>query len=249
MPESPPLTKLNCKEKFTIKYPKKGPKMLQKHVKTPKKHVKIALLGVLLLCFSNGIVLEEAWAVPKSPIPPPPVLSSRADVKTDADWQKLSQGNVVITDLTKQSADHVPMVEARILVPRSIDVVREAVSNPQKILRNERKVKSLRLLSKSGNTQLLEYTVMLGRMLPTFDYVLRHQQVSPNVVQFQRVSGSFRDIAGLWQVTPVDDSRTILTYRLRLDPGPGLPGFLIASFSKADLPQMMQNARAAVLAE
>ena len=202
-----------------------------KPLKNPLKHANFAcFLAILCSCLLWNPAFSASPEAPET-------------------MQKLRNGQVVITDLTRQSAEKTPTVEAQILVPRPIADVRKTVSDPQKIMKNEKKVKSLKLLSKTGNTQLLEYTVMMGKMLPTFNYILRHQQTTPDNIQFKRVSGSFKDFEGGWKMTPVDANNTVVTYRLKLDPGPGLPAFLITSLVKADLTRMMENAKAAILSE
>ncbi len=162
------------------------------------------------------------------------------------EWDDLTKGKVVVTQ-DVVSANTLPFVEAKILIPKPPERVWSVVSNPEKLMQEERKVKKVKLLSWTGNKQNVEFSVLMTRLLPPFNYVLQQDLSPPNILRFKRVSGSFRDIQGSWKLLPVENgSKTILTYTLKLDPGPLVPRSLLLGAVKADLPTMMQNAKRAI---
>lgn len=185
-----------------------------------------------------GLALILAWSAG---------LTGTGHATEDPDWSRLSQGQVVIRQHIPPSGS-IPAVEARILVPQPPEKVWTVVANPQRLMSQERKVKKITMLAQQGNRQQVAFTVAMTRLLPTFDYVLQQDLSPPSQLTFKRLSGSFRDIQGSWRLTPAENgTKTILSYTLKLDPGPLVPRGMLLSAVKADLPVMMNNAKQAIL--
>lgn len=164
-----------------------------------------------------------------------------------ADWGKLSQGQVVVKQKKPVSADAPPAVEAKILLQVPVEKAWPVVANPVKLARNERKVKSVKVISKTGNKQNVDFVVSMTPLLPSFHYVLLQELSPPSLLQFHRISGSFKDFVGSWRLTPAESGKkSILTYTLQLDPGPLVPRSLLLGAIKSDLPNLMKNTRAAI---
>ncbi len=173
-------------------------------------------------------------------------LAPHALAGDPADWGKLSQGQVVVKQKATASKE-VPSVEAKILLQVPVEKAWPIVINPVKLARNENKVKKVQVLSKSGNKQNVDFVVSMTPLLPNFHYVLLQELSPPNLLQFHRISGSFKDIVGSWRLTPAESGKkSILTYTLQLDPGPLVPRSLLLGAIKSDLPNLMRNTRAAI---
>lgn len=172
-------------------------------------------------------------------------LCGTASAMAAEDWQILNQGKVVIKQSTP--ANTAPSVEAQILIPKPPQKVWSVVADPERLMRQEQKVKKVKVLSRSGNSQNVEFSVLMTHLLPPFNYVLQQDLSPPSLLRFHRVSGSFKDIQGAWRLIPVENgSKTVLSYTLKLDPGPLVPKGMLINAVKADLPTMMQNARTAI---
>jgi ribosome-associated toxin RatA of RatAB toxin-antitoxin module len=162
------------------------------------------------------------------------------------EWASLSKGQVVITQ-PPVAKNSVPAVEAKILIARPQEEVWNVVADPARLMSDEDKVKKARVISRSGNHQNVEFSVLMTHLLPTFNYVLQQDLSPPNVLQFHRVSGAFKDIQGSWKLLPVENGKkTVLTYTLKLDPGPLVPRGMLLNAVKSDLPNMMRNAKSAI---
>lgn len=171
------------------------------------------------------------------------LIGSRNAQAETPEWSTLKQGRVVVKDVKATQ----PTVDAKILIPRPPDQVWSTVLQPERLMDKEKKVKQIKVVSKTGSTQDLNYTVTMASVLPTLNYTLRHQVTQPNMLQFRRLSGSFKDIQGYWQVTPADSGKSsILTYHLSIDPGPLMPRFMMQNLLKSDLPTMMKNVKAVI---
>lgn len=165
-----------------------------------------------------------------------------------SEMDTLAKGQVVVSQNTEPS-NAMPSVEAKILIAKPQDKVWNVVSNPEKLMREEKKVKKVKVLSRAGNKQNVEFSVLMTRLLPPFNYILLQELSGPGLLRFHRVSGSFKDIQGSWRLTPIENgSKTILTYTLKIDPGPFLPipRWMLLNAVKSDLPSMMMNAKAAI---
>lgn len=169
-----------------------------------------------------------------------PVWADSAEVQT------LQQGKVVVKQ-NPTSANAVPSVEAKILIAKPPEKVWSVVSDPVTLMESERKVKKVKVLSKTANKQNVEFSVMMTPLFPAFNYVLLQELSGPYLLTFHRISGSFRDIQGSWRLTPFDNgTKTILSYTLKLDPGPLIPRALLMAAVKSDLPSMMKNAKLSI---
>lgn len=169
---------------------------------------------------------------------------------TPNEMTTLVKGGVVIND--EQAGDPAKQkgpatVSAKIIIPRPPDQVWPVVINPEDLMCEERKVKEIKTVARTGNTVDVEYTVMYNRLLPTFNYTLRLENKHPNLIRFHRLSGSFKDFEGSWRLTPLENGqKTLLTYTLSIDPGFFAPKFLVVQAIKSDLPNMMRNVKTAI---
>jgi ribosome-associated toxin RatA of RatAB toxin-antitoxin module len=103
-------------------------------------------------------------------------------------------------------------------------------------------LRQAQLLSREANICLIaQQTEAAGR---TFNYVMEHVLTPPQRVDFRRLRGDFRHIEGYWFFDPVEEGRkTLLVYRLHLDPGALVPqNFVIGSQMKA-FPLIMTSIR------
>lgn len=193
-----------------------------------RNYEKIAC-AVLLLGLGGSVLPGAAWS------------------KEISEAEKLAKGQVVVTQNTPTTPKEVPSVEAKILISRPPAKVWTVVSDPEKLMRNEPKVRKVKVISRSPGKQNVDFTVVMAPLLPAFNYVLMQELSPPNLLRFHRISGSFKEIQGSWQLQPAENgSKTILTYTLKLDPGPFVPKALLLPAVKSDLPHMMKNVKTSI---
>jgi len=193
-----------------------------------KYSASFLLMGLMILSLASGFY-NLAWS------------------KEDPDWDALSKGQVVIKQNPGATKNDVPSVEAKILVSRPMNKVWSVVSEPEKLMKDDPRVKLVKVLSRSGNKQNVEFHVWMTHLFPTFNYVLVQELYPPNLLRFHRLSGSFKDIQGSWRLLPAEsNNQTVLSYTLKLDPGPLIPRALLLGAVKSDLPNMMHHAKTAI---
>ena len=75
---------------------------------------------------------------------------------------------------------------------------------------------------------------------PASDYVFRADLVRDRSITFRQVSGDFKANDGIWEFEPVEGGvRTLLRYRVYMDPPGFIPNWLARSTFKRELPQML----------
>lgn len=92
--------------------------------------------------------------------------------------------------------------------------------------------------------ELVEHEIDLGWYSPRIQYVLRADIVADQSITFRQVSGDFKANQGIWEFEPMDSGRrTLLRYRVYLDPPGFVPTWLARSTFKRELPKMLADLR------
>ena len=92
--------------------------------------------------------------------------------------------------------------------------------------------------------ELVEHEIDLGWYSPRIQYVLRTDLVADQSITFRQVSGDFKANHGVWELEPADaGNRTLLRYRVYLDPPGFVPTWLARSTFKRELPQLLIELR------
>ena len=92
--------------------------------------------------------------------------------------------------------------------------------------------------------ELVEHEIDFGWYSPRIQYVLRADFVTDQSISFHQVSGDFKANHGIWELEPADaGNRTLLRYRVVIDPPGYVPTWLARSTFKRELPQMLTALR------
>ncbi len=86
--------------------------------------------------------------------------------------------------------------------------------------------RSAQLVASSGATKTLDIDMIVSRLLPSYKYRVRVQEDQRRMMlTLQRISGDFKHFNGTYQLVPSSNgARTVLVYKLDLDPGKDVPG-------------------------
>jgi uncharacterized membrane protein len=91
---------------------------------------------------------------------------------------------------------------------------------------------------------LVEQEIDFGWYAPRLRYVFRAEFVTDQSITFRQVSGDFKANEGVWEFEPAaDGARTLLRYRVYIDPPGYVPNWLARSTFKRELPQMLTDLR------
>jgi ribosome-associated toxin RatA of RatAB toxin-antitoxin module len=91
--------------------------------------------------------------------------------------------------------------------------------------------------------ELVEHVIDFGWYAPSVQYVFRADVVPDRSITFHQVSGDFKTNEGVWEFEPAGSDRTLLRYRVYMDPPGYIPNWLARSTFKRELPQMLASLR------
>jgi ribosome-associated toxin RatA of RatAB toxin-antitoxin module len=91
--------------------------------------------------------------------------------------------------------------------------------------------------------ELVEHEIDFGWYAPRVKYVFRADMVTDHSITFRQVSGDFKANHGIWEFEPMPGERTLLRYRVYMDPPGYIPNWLARSTFKRELPQMLTELR------
>jgi hypothetical protein len=95
-----------------------------------------------------------------------------------------------------------------------------------------------------GSWETIEREYKYSWLMPAAHDVVRTEYYKPQRIEFQRVSGDFRDQKGAWLLSAsADGSATVLEYQFYVDLGFWLPHSLIQRSLRSDLPAAMRAVR------
>ncbi|HEU5137179.1 MAG TPA: SRPBCC family protein [Steroidobacteraceae bacterium] len=87
---------------------------------------------------------------------------------------------------------------------------------------------------------LVEQEIDFGWYAPRLRYVSRAEFVTDRSISFRQVSGDFKANEGIWEFEPAaNGERTLLRYRVYIDPPGFVPNWLARSTFKRELPEML----------
>lgn len=91
--------------------------------------------------------------------------------------------------------------------------------------------------------ELVEHEIDFGWYAPRVKYVFRADMVEGHSIAFRQVSGDFKANHGIWEFEAMPRGRTLLRYRVYMDPPGYIPNWLARSTFKRELPQMLAGLR------
>lgn len=100
----------------------------------------------------------------------------------------------------------------------------------------------IRSQSVDDSTRLVEHEVDFGWYAPRLTYVFRADMVADRSISFRQVSGDFKVNQGIWEFeADATGERTLLRYRVQIDPPGYVPNWLARSTFRRELPRMLAN--------
>jgi ribosome-associated toxin RatA of RatAB toxin-antitoxin module len=100
-----------------------------------------------------------------------------------------------------------------------------------------------RVLPPAGpaGSHLVEHEIDFGWYAPRIRYVFRADVVTDRRIAFRQVQGDFKANQGVWEFEPHagDSGRTLVRYRVEIDPPGYIPNWLARSTFRRELPRML----------
>lgn len=100
-------------------------------------------------------------------------------------------------------------------------------------------VKSVKILSKSGDTTKVEYNLDI---IKKFSYVLELTEKKNESISWKFISGDlFKKNVGEWVLKDIGDGKTEVTYKIDVDFKMLVPGMISKGLISSNLPSMMKQ--------
>lgn len=160
---------------------------------------------------------------------------------TPAETARVDRGETVIrADL--DSSQRRGTVRAAMMVNAAPDVVFKAMTSCADALKYVPHLRRCRLLPQAADagTRLVEHEIDFGWYAPRIEYVFQADVIPDRRIAFHQVHGDFKTNEGVWEFEPqAGGARTLVRYRVRIDPPGYVPNWLARSTFRRELPQML----------
>jgi ribosome-associated toxin RatA of RatAB toxin-antitoxin module len=161
---------------------------------------------------------------------------------TPAETARVNQGETVIR-AELDSAQRRGTVRAAMLVNAAPEVVFQAMTSCADALKYVPHLRRCRVRPGPGETatRFVEHEIDFGWYAPKLSYVFQADVVTDRRIAFHQVRGDFRTNRGVWEFEPQpgNTARTLLRYRVEIDPPGYVPNWLARSTFRRELPLML----------
>lgn len=103
-----------------------------------------------------------------------------------------------------------------------------------------------KIVSTSGSVKKVAFTVVTEGKLLHFSYVLAITEKRPELIEWKRASGDFKENEGYWKLTPLNNGKsTLVKYAKHIDGGLFFPQFLVRKSVRSSIPIIFAELKAA----
>ncbi len=165
-------------------------------------------------------------------------------ITTDQQWAALRQGEVVLLDSNAGGKERGHSATAAILVGAPPKEVWDVVFDGNTAADFQASLVTSTIVERSAEFTLVEQVVKVG--LHKVKYVVRQAPAPPSLIDFSLESGELEKMDGFWRFLSVGDpadQKTLLVYRLSLEPLIPIPRFMIRKSITNNLPDTLRSVR------
>jgi len=185
------------------------------------------LLRAIVALLFIGICLDAAH---------PLGVAAETDLQLDDSQLARVQKGEILVRLVRSGQQPRGSVEAVVWIDASAETVWRIMTDCDAAPRYIPGLKACKILESGDNWEIIRHDVKWMWLFPRVAYVFRADYQLYRQISFQRISGDLREMSGRWRLSPMDDGRrTIVHYRVYLDPGFMVPGFLVRRSLKKSL--------------
>jgi ribosome-associated toxin RatA of RatAB toxin-antitoxin module len=164
---------------------------------------------------------------------------------TPAEAQRVEKHEIVIR-AALDAGQRRGTVRAAMLVDAPPDIVFQSMTRCADALQYVPHLRVCRVLERAADQswELVEHEIDFGWYAPRLQYIFHADFVTDRSIAFRQVSGDFKANQGVWEFEPAaDGKRTLLRYRVYMDPPGYVPNWLARSTFKRELPKMLADLR------
>ena len=120
----------------------------------------------------------------------------------------------------------------------------------ERVQKYVKELRASKLLEAGENWKIVEHKLKMHPLLPSMKYVFREEYGPDYCIEFNRVSGAFRELTGTWELIPQeDDSSVVLMYSTFVDFGWFIPQSWVNRGINKRVPALLNAFREEVISE
>lgn len=159
------------------------------------------------------------------------------------EFRRLDAGEILI-EADLDASQRRGTVEAALMIDAPPAIVYESMIRCADAVEFVPHLRRCRLVSEpEPGVRFVEHEIDFGWYAPRIDYTIRVDLDPGRSITFRQVSGDFKVNEGRWDFEPGDGERTLVRYRVRIDPPGYVPNWLARSTFRKELPRMLTNLR------
>jgi ribosome-associated toxin RatA of RatAB toxin-antitoxin module len=163
----------------------------------------------------------------------------------DDQVNQLAAGEVIFLE---PEAGH--MLKAVIRIDAPSLLAWEVMSDHERVPKYVKELRGIRILEEGENWKIIEHKLRMHTLLPLFHYAFREEYGPGYSINFERVSGSFKELTGSWKLIPQEDeNHALLVYSTFVDVGWFIPQSWIQKGINKRVPLLLKAFRDEVYSE
>ncbi len=157
----------------------------------------------------------------------------------------LEEGEVIFLEPEGQN-----MLAAVVRIEAKPEFVWEIMLDHERVPNYVKELRESKLLETGENWKVLQHKLKMSPFLPRFEYVFREQYGPGYTIQFNRISGAFRELTGQWKlVSEKGDDHALLLYTTYVDFGWFIPKSWVKKGINKRVPKLLKAFRDEVYRE
>jgi uncharacterized membrane protein len=178
------------------------------------------LISVLILLLSGPVVSAQ---------------TAEAEVFTSQQKEILAAGEIVFLE-----PESPYLFKAAVQIDAPASAVWAVMRDQERIPNYVKSVRESRILETGENWEIVEQKLKLHPLLPRFNFVFKEMYGPGYLIQFERVSGSFKEVQGWWRLDQNESVESVtLVYTTYVDIGWFIPKSWIQQGINKDVPELL----------
>jgi hypothetical protein len=158
---------------------------------------------------------------------------------------QLSAGEVVFLE-----PDGNDMLKAVIRINAPLDLIWQVMLDHQRVPKYVDELRESHLLEQGDNWKIIEHTLKMHTLLPTFHYVFREEYGSDHSITFNRLRGAFKSMTGSWRLFVQEDGEyAYLVYSTFVEFGWLIPNSWVERGINKSVPNLLKAFREEVYSD
>jgi len=159
--------------------------------------------------------------------------------------EALEKGEVIFLEPEGQN-----MLAAVVRIEAKPEFVWEIMLDHERVPNYVKELRESKLLETGENWKVVQHKLKMSPLLPRFEYVFKEQYGPDYTIEFNRISGAFRELSGQWKlVSEQDDDHALLLYTTYVDFGWYIPKSWVKKGISKRVPNLLNAFRDEVYRE